>query len=462
MSSEGYVPTSSAREEFRELIRLAAPLAAAQAGNQLMGLVDIAVLGRLGSREIGAAGLGNSLFFAFYIVGMGIVMGVDPLIAQAVGAGNFERARRLLWQGVWLAFLVGAVLSVPMLFAPGLLEIVGVDSTLIPQATQYLYIRIVGFVPMLLFIVARSYLQAFSITRPMLVAMVSANVFNLFADILLVFGGRILPEWTGPLRGFPAMGVAGAAVATVLGSLLQLWIIADSIRRHGRFGEASSRKPVRQDMLTSLRIGLPVGLQMGAEVGVFALVGILAGRLGEMPLAAHQVTISLASLTFTVALGIGAAGSVRVGRAIGAIDPVGTRRAGLVAFGGGALIMSLAALAFWIFPRALASLISNQSNVILASIPLLAVAAVFQISDGIQGVGAGVLRGAGDTRFAFVANLIGHWIIGLPIAIYLGFHKSQGIVGLWWGLCVGLSCVAVMLLVRFIYKSSQPIAPIAH
>lgn len=462
MSSERYVPTSSAREEFRELIRLAAPLAAAQAGNQLMGLVDIAVLGRLGAREMGAAGLGNSLFFAFYIVGMGVVMGVDPLISQAVGAGNLVRARRLLWQGVWLAFLVGGALLVPILLAPGLLKILRVDPSLIPEATQYLYIRTLGFVPMLLFVVARSYLQALSITRPMLVAMVTANVFNLFADILFVFGGGILPVWTGPLRRFPAMGVAGAAVATVLGSLLQIWIVADSIRRHGRPASGSSRKPVRQDMLTSLRIGLPVGLQMGAEVGVFALVGVLAGRLGEMPLAAHQVTIALAGFTFTVALGIGAAGSVRVGRAIGAVDPVGTRRAGLVAFGGGALIMSLAALAFWIFPGALASLISNQRDVILASIPLLAVTAVFQISDGIQGVGAGVLRGAGDTRFAFVANLIGHWLIGLPIAIYLGFHKSQGIVGLWWGLCVGLSCVAVMLLVRFIYKSSEPIAPIAH
>jgi len=427
-----------------------------------MGLVDVAVLGRLGARELGASGLGNSMFFAFYIIGMGIVMGVDPLISQAVGAGNFIRARRLLWQGVWLAFLVGGILSIPILFAPRLLEILRVDPSLIPESTQYLFIRMVGFIPMLLFVVARSYLQALSITRPMLVAMVVANVFNLFADILLVFGGGILPEWAGPLRLIPALGVAGAAMATVLASLVQVWIVAESIRRRGWSAPPVSRKPIRADVLTSLRIGVPVGLQMGAEVGVFALVGILAGRLGEMPLAAHQVTISLASFTFTIALGVGAAGSVRVGRAIGAIDPVGTRRAGLVAFGGGALIMTLAALAFWIFPRALASLISNQGEVILASIPLLAVAAVFQISDGIQGVGAGVLRGAGDTRFAFVANLVGHWVIGLPIAIYLGFYRSQGIVGLWWGLCVGLSCVAIMLLVRFVYKSSQPIAPIAH
>jgi MATE family multidrug resistance protein len=214
---------------------------------------------------------------------------------------------------------------------------------------------------------------------------------------------------------------------------------------------------VPEELRTAFRIGLPLGLQMGAEVGIFALVGLLAGRLGPNDLAAHHIALTLAAFTFTVAVGVGAAGSVRVGHAIGAGDGPGTRRAGLVAFTAGAAFMACGALTFWLFPAQLASLFTNKPEVILASIPLLAVAAVFQISDGTQAVGAGVLRGAADTRFAFIANLLGHWFIGLPVAVYLGFQLSMGIVGLWWGLCAGLTVVACLLLIRFLRISARGI-----
>jgi MATE family multidrug resistance protein len=202
---------------------------------------------------------------------------------------------------------------------------------------------------------------------------------------------------------------------------------------------------------------------MGAEVGVFALVGVLAGRLGQMPIAAHQVAISLASFTFCFAIGIGNAGSVRVGWAIGARDTAAARRSGLVAFATGATIMTLSAVCFWLAPRQLAALLSDRPDVIAASVPLLAVAAAFQISDGIQAVGSGVLRGAGDTRFAFAANFVGHYAIGLPIAIALGLWWSRSVIGLWWGLCAGLTAVAVALLSRFWRLSSREIVPLeAH
>jgi MATE family multidrug resistance protein len=214
--------------------------------------------------------------------------------------------------------------------------------------------------------------------------------------------------------------------------------------------------------MRALRVGVPVGLQLAAEVGIFALVGLVAGNFGELALAAHQVVLALASFTFTFAVGVGSAGSVRVGRAIGALDKRATRVAGLTAFAGGALIMSVFAIVFVTMPARVAGLISNAPDVIAASVPVILIAAVFQIFDGIQAVGAGVLRGAADTRFAFVANLIGHWAVGLPIAWFLGFHLRGGIVGLWWGLCAGLIAVAVLLLTRFAMLSSRPIRPIAH
>jgi len=207
-------------------------------------------------------------------------------------------------------------------------------------------------------------------------------------------------------------------------------------------------------------VGLPLGLQMGAEVGIFALVGVLASRLGTMQLAAHQLTIGLASFTFTIALGVAAAGSVRVGNAIGARDARGTRIAGHAAFVAAVIVMGISGLAFAFFPRPITRLITDQANVIAAALPLMLVAAVFQLSDGVQAVGAGVLRGAGDTRYAFVANVVGHWGVGLPIALLLGFTAHLGIVGLWWGLCVGLTVVAVLLFLRFEKLSRGEIRPI--
>jgi len=435
--------------ELRELFRLALPVAAAQAGTQLMGLVDIAVLGRLGATELAAAGLGNVIFFGISIAGMGMMMGVDPLISQAIGAGDLVRARRMLWQGIWLALAVTAVLTAVLLGALVALPRAHVQQELVEPAKVFVLIRMISLAPHLMFFVVRGYLQAHGTTRPMLVSMVVANIVNFIVDIVLVFGA-------GPI---PALGIAGAAMATMICTILQLVIISLAVRKIHVDGHVDHRWSSRE-IAQAARVGLPVALQMGLEVGVFALVGVLAARLGTLHLAAHQIAIGLASFTYTVALGIAAAGSVRVGLAVGARDTGAARIAGHVAFIAGAVVMATNGLAFALFPRALARLITNQENVIAFAIPLLLVAAVFQLSDGVQGVGAGVLRGAGDTKFALWANLAGHWLIGFPIALWLGFRQQYGIVGLWWGLCAGLTVVAILLFARFEGLSRSEIAPL--
>jgi multidrug resistance protein, MATE family len=437
------------RTELRELARLAAPLAAAQAGTNLMGLVDVAVLGRLGATELAASGLGNAIFFAFSVFGMGMVMGVDPLIAQALGAGDRRRARHVLWQGVWLGLVVAGVLTLIMAAAALVLPWTGAQAELVSPARIYLLVRLTSLVPHLLYFVMRAYLQAHGTTRPLLYSMIAANVFNLFADIVLVFGA-------GPI---PAMGIAGAALATVACTILQfVWVGVAAFRI--RIDGPVDHRWTQPEIARAFRVGLPLGLQMGAEVGVFALVGLLASRLGTLHLAAHQLAISLASLTFCVALGVASAGSVRVGRAIGARNTAATRVAGHTAIMLGMAVMGVSALAFALFPRAIARLVTNQENVIAAALPLMLVAAVFQLSDGTQAVGAGVLRGAGDTRWSFYANVFGHWFIGLPVALLLGFGMGLGIVGLWWGLCAGLTVVAVLLFLRFERLSRDAIVPL--
>ncbi|MBI4703554.1 MAG: MATE family efflux transporter [Deltaproteobacteria bacterium] len=447
--------------ELRRLWRLALPLAAAHAGSEIMRLVDTAVVGRIGAVPLGALGLGNALFFSVTVLAMGIMLGFDPLIAQALGAAGSARARRLWWQAVWAALLLGAAASVLVAAIIPAIEPLGLDPELAAATRPVLAVRIAGIVPFLLFVATRSYLQAVGRTAPLVTAMVVGNLVNLAAVFPLVFGGSVLPAWAGALRGLPALGAAGAAAATSIAFVAQLAVVLLALRAVPCPELArGSRRPARRELGQAWRVGLPVGLQIGAEVGIFALVAFLAGRLGPLPLAAHQVALTLASFTFMVVLGVSSAGSVRVGRAIGAADPAGTRRAGLVAMGSGAAFMALSATALLLFPRDLARLLTDQPAVVAAAVPLVAVAAVFQLSDGLQAVASGALRGAGDTRFALVANLAGHYAVGLPLAVGLSFGLGLGVVGLWWGLWAGLTTVAALLLVRFVRLSSRPIAPI--
>lgn len=439
------------RRELHALFRLALPLAAAQAGTQLMTIVDTAVLGRYSARDLAAVGFGNAFFFAITVIGIGAVLGIDPLISQAVGAGDPVRARRALWQGVWFTLIVSAILTVLLAGGAVLMGHVGVEGDLIGPGRVYLLIRTAGVAPLLLFFVVRSYLQAQSITRPLIVAMVVANIVNFFGDLLLVFGWRAIPP----------MGAAGAALSTLAATFLELAIVAHAASKI-RVEAVDIHRWNGAEIARMTRVGWPVSLQLGAEIGIFALVGVLAARLGTAPLAAHQVVIGLASFTYTMALGVAGAGSVRVGVAVGSRNVTATRIAGRAAFIGGGVIMAAGGLLFAIMPRALARLVTTDESVIAIAIPLFLVAALFQLSDGLQAVGSGILRGAADTHFSFVANLIGHWLIGAPIAFYLGFHRKMGIVGLWWGLCAGLAAVAVMLIYRVEKITSAPIVPVSE
>ena len=454
--------TAELKTELWQLLSLALPLAAAEAGTQVMSVVDMAVIGRLGGLELAAAGLGNAVFFGVSVFGLGLMLGVDPLISQAVGARDFISARRVMWQGVWLALITSAFLTVPLLCGPWLLRTIGVKPEIIAPASSFLLIRTVGLAPWLVFFVVRAYLQAHHVTRPLVTSMIIANLFNFVADIVLVFGGRVLPAWFGPLRAIPPLGVAGAAISTASCQFVQLAIVAAAVLRiEMPEGAAFWRKWNSVDIRRALRVGLPTALQVTAEVGIFALVALLAGRLGTVDLAAHQLVITLASFTFTVALGVATAGSVRVGLAVGARNQHATRAAGHAAFIGAALVMSIGALLFMSIPSLLARMVTNQANVIAAAIPLFFVAGLFQLSDGLQAAGIGALRGAADTRFAFLSNIVGYWMIGLPIALLLGFRMKMGVVGLWWGFVAGLTVVAILVFLRFQWLSAKPITPVA-
>jgi MATE family multidrug resistance protein len=445
------------------LLRLAVPLALMQAGHSAMGAVDTAVVGRTGPVQLAGVGLGNGLFFAFAFFGVGLLMGADPLISQAVGAKDWVRARRLYWQGVYTALAASAVLALPVLVTMRLLRPLGIPEDVAASASSFMAWRIPGLAPIFLFYAARSYLQAVGRARWLLYVTLAANVVNLLGDLLFVYGGAGLPLWTGPVRSIPAMGAAGAALVTSATTLLEFAVLAVVVSRvplpGGKVRGLHTLLPA--DVRQVVRVGTPIGLHLCAEVGIFALAGFLAGRFGAASLAAHQVALTYGSLTFNFAAGLGNAASVRVGYAVGAHDTPLARRAGLLAFGVGAAFMGCMAVGFLLFPRELVAVMTNSPEVARLAVPLLGITALFQVCDGIQGVGAGVLRGAGDTHFTFVANVVGHWGIGLPVALFLAFGAHLGVFGIWWGLAAALSAVAVALAWRFWRLSLGEILPLA-
>jgi multidrug resistance protein, MATE family len=425
--------------EVRAQLALAVPLAMQQVGLQLMGAVDAAMLGRWDQSALAGAGVANGLVFTITCIGMGIVMGLDALVPQALGAGERDNARALLRGGLRVALIVGLPATLLVLASPLALGAFGVDENVAYQAKIFVWARAFGVAPFMLQVALRAYLSAHGKTRPLIVAVIAGNLINFALDYLLIFGV--------PSLGIPEMGVIGAAAATSAVQIANLVFYAFAVRALHR-GEPPLA-PAPGSVRKIFQLGTPIGLQLLAEVGMFALAGVLAATLGPTPAAAHSVAIQLASFTFSMAVGIGAATSVRVGRAVGAGIPGGARRAGTVGLGLGFAIMTSSALVFLAMPGPLARLFTEDETVIAAAIPLLQIAAVFQISDGAQAVAGSALRGAGDTRALFVANLVGHYTVGIGVSLILGFGVGLGAPGLWWGLSAGLTATAVLLIIRF-------------
>lgn len=433
------------RSESAAMLWLAAPLVAQQAGHHLMGVVDTALLGRYSEAALAGAGVANNVFFAISCAGMGIVMGLDTVVPQALGAGRRDDARRALGAGVRLAVLVGLIGTLLVLASPLVLALAEVDPEVLHEARAYLYMRALGVVPFLLTIALRSYLAAHGITRPLVIAMIAGNIVNAGLDIALIFGV--------PALGIPAFGVVGAAAATTAVTVLTAVLYAVGVRDLDR-GTTRPRS-TRADMKEIARYGGPVGGQLLAEVGIFALATVLVANLGKVPAGAHSIALNLASFTFSFSLGISTATSVRVGHAVGAGDLGLARRRGVLGFGLGLAVMSCCAATFLFFARPLAASFTHEPEVIVATIPLLQIAALFQLSDGTQVIAAGALRGRGYTRATLIGNLIGHYAIGLPLILVLGFSAGLGAPGLWWGLSVGLTATAIVLVAWFLKSTSR-------
>ena len=433
---------TSRETELRAMFALAAPLVLSELGWMAMGIVDTMFVGRVSAAAIGAVGLGTNIFYAVAIFASGFLLGLDTLVSQSYGAGDLDDCRHSLISGVWLSlFLIPCVMAAVWLFVPAF-ALIGVNAEVLRVTNPYIRALNWSAAPLILFFGLRRYLQSIGLVRPILFALVTANLVNALGNWIFVFGNL----------GMPKLGAEGAGWSTCVSRVYMLGVLVFVLWRHDKeIMRVSWRLDLRR-VWRLLKLGMPAAGQIGLETSVFATVTVLIGKLSASVLAGHQIALTIVSTTFMVPLGISSAAAVRVGQAIGRRDPAGASRSGWAALAFGAGAMSLAALALLIFPRAIARLFTPDAGIIAAAVPLLQVAAFFQLFDGLQVTATGALRGAGDTRTPMLCHFAGYWIIGLPLGALLCFYYGFGALGLWIGLSAGLIIIGTILF--FVWRAT--------
>ena len=422
------------------MVALAVPVVLSELGWMAQGVVDTIMVGRLGPAAIGAVALGNAICYTPSLFGVGLMLGLDTLVAQAYGRKDHDECHRWLAQGVYLA----CIAAVPIMAAIGLASYgftrFGITAEVAGPAGGYLRLLNWGTLPLLLYGATRRYLQGVGQVRVITVTYVLANLVNWFGNWVLIYGKL----------GMPALGVNGSAISTVFARITMAAALLgfawryERKRGHPLFRHWAGAQAARLKQL--LRLGAPAAGQILLEVGAWNLATFSAGYLTPVALATHQIVLNYASVTYMVPLGISAAAAVSVGHAVGAGDAARARRAGWLALGLGTSFMLLAAVAFLVWPRPLIELYTSDARVLAVGPGLLGIVAAFEVFDGIQTVSTGALRGLGETRAPMMANLVGYWVLGLPLGFFLCFAMRWGIYGLWIGLTVALVVIALAVL----------------
>ncbi len=428
------------KSELAALVKLALPVVLSELGWMAQGVVDTIMVGSLGPASIGAVALGNAAFYTPSLFGIGLLLGLDPLVAQAFGRKDYEDCHRWLAQGVYLALFVTPLMMVFVALASFSLGHFGITAEVATPAAAYLRLLNWSVLPLLIYGASRRYLQGVGQVRVITVTYIAANLLNWAGNWILIYGHF----------GFPAMGVRGSALSTVLARIsMAVSLVGFAWRYERKRGHPLFRHwagPQWTSIRRLMGLGLPAAVQITLEVGAWNTATLAAGFLTPIALATHQIAINYASITYMVPLGISAAAAVSVGHAIGAGDKAKARRAGWLALGLGTVFMVLAGLLFLIAPTPLIELFSHDPRILAVGPGLLWIGAAFQVFDGVQTVCTGALRGLGKTRSPMIANLIGYWVLGLPLGLILCFVLKWGIYGMWIGLTLALIVISGSLL----------------
>lgn len=427
------------RDEVRVVARLAAPIVLTQLSMMALGFVDLVMVGQCGDAAVAAVSLGNIWKIGTGMVAMGLVLGIDPFVTQAHGARDALGMARALQRGIVVALAASVPVALLWLFTERMLLAFGQDAAISAVAHDYLLVQIPSQPLFLVFCAMRSYLQGRSILRPMLLVALGANALNVLLNWILIFGKL----------GMPALGPVGSGIATSLvQAFMPLGLFA--LIRLGRLHEHAwapwSRESFDLRALGAIvAIGAPIGVHFAAEIWGFQVASLWAGQLGVKELAANAAVLNLASISFMLPLGVGLAAVTRVGNLIGTQLHRQAQTAAWAALTLGVGLMAVCAVLFLAFRNSIGRLYSADEVVLGLVASTMPVAAAFQVFDGAQVVASGVLRGMGRTRPTAVANLIGYYLLGLPLGWWLTFELGYGLPGLWWGIALGVAVVALVL-----------------
>lgn len=431
-------------QEWKNIVRLAWPVVLGQLSQVALSVIDSIMIGPLGADHLAAVALSSGLFFVPMVCAMSLMFAISPLTSMARSAGDEQSLEKTLKNGMIIAGVVGLFLVGTMYPLTYLLHFLGQPDRVVALAQPYLQIVVISMLPIMLFQGMRQFSEGLEIMFPPLVVGLIMIPLNIFGNWLLIYG-----NW-----GFPKMGLEGAAWATTMSrlvsALIMFSIVAYGSRlRSFRILQWRLSDFCYQTLKRILRLGLPGSLQYLAETSAFSLAALMIGHLGSVSLAAHQIAINLASISFMVSIGISSAGAIRIGQARGRGDRQAARRTGFSALALSAAFMAFCGIIFWVLRDELPALYINDPEVIQVAARLLIIAAAFQLADGIQAVGVGLLRGMEDVKMPTLYVLLAYWLIALPLAWFLSNVLSYGVEGIWSALGLGLACSALMLTFRF-------------
>ncbi len=438
--------------EAGAMIRLALPLITGQLAAVGMSTVDALLAGHYSAQVLAAVAIGSSLWSLAVVTTIGVMMALQPSIAQLVGAGKRDQVGPLFRQSWWLAAVLGVGL---LLFvregAPLLIRGVGVDPSLWPQITAFLHAVAWGMPALAFYFTLRGVSEGLGHTRPTM-------YFGFLGLALLAPFGYVL--MFGKL-GLPPQGARGSGMATAIILWIELLAFVAYARRAKVYQDLHLfRRPQRPNwvkLAALLRLGLPMAVSLMMEMGLFVAAALAIGRLGVDPEASHQIALNVASLTFMVPLGMSMAITVRIGFAVGRGDESAIRYAGFTGIGLTLLTQSLSTALMLSIPQGIASLYTDNMQVVALASQLLVLAGLFQFSDGIQVASAGALRGLKDTRVPMFITMFAYWVVGFPLGLWFAFARGLGARGMWMGLISGLSMAALLLFTRFYLYARQPL-----
>ncbi len=432
-------------QHYKINLQLAAPVMIGQLGHIMASVADSVMVGQLGTIPLAAVALANSIFAVFMVFGIGVAFGLTPLVAYADGMKRQHLQSVLLHHSFWLNLVVGLLIFLVVTGFVPLLPYLNQDAAVIPQTGPYLIIISASVIPLMLFLTFKQFAEGLSRTKMAMSVSIGCNLLNVGLNYLLIFGKF----------GFPEMGINGAGWATLISRSLMfllMWLYILKAKRFANFNlRIFTRKLKIKVLRRLLQVGLPSGLQSIFEVSAFSLAALFAGMLGAKALAAHQIAINIASVSYMAVTGLGAAAAVRVGNQTGRRDAQNLRLASITIFRMALIWMGFAGLVIFFFRHQLAAAYTNDPDVLALAAQMLIVVVIFQLSDGLQAVGLGALRGFTDVKVPTLITFMAYWVITLPFAYILSQYTPLGAMGIWYALAGGLTIAAILLIARY-YK----------